>query len=112
MRKSGFLRAPNPASTLRPDDVPAGCAKLAEQAAKLFETRRLVWKVNLTLMGILVVSHLSLKLLVPGFAAAQYLGIEIGLLEGATMAFTRRMAKKEERLRAQFLEASRGDRCR
>lgn len=109
MRKSGFLRTPSPAWALQPGDVPPGAALLAERAVKLFETRRLIWRVNLGLIGILVVSHVSLKFLIPGFAAAEYLATEIGLLEAVTVVVTRRMAKEEERLRERFLEESRPD---
>jgi len=104
MRKLRFLRSSSPAWALQPKDVPAEAVLLAERAVKLFETRRLIWKVNLTLIGILVVTHVSLKFLVPGFAAAEYLATEIGLLEVATVALTRRMVKKEERLKERFLE--------
>ena len=106
MRKRGFLRAPSPAWALQLDDVPAEAVPLAERAVKLFETRRLIWKVNLTLIGILVLSHVSLKFLIPGFAAAEYLATEITLLEGATVVLTRRMVKEEERLKERFLGVS------
>ena len=72
---------------------------------KLFETRRLIWRVNLALLAILVASHVVLKHWFPGFAAAEYLGMEIGVLEAATAGFTRHVMKKEARLRERFLEA-------
>jgi len=109
MRKSGFLRAPSLAWALEAGDVPAEAGVLAEQAVKLLETRRLIWKVNLTLVGILVVSHVALKFLVPGFAAAEYLATEIGVLEAVTVVVTRRIAKKERRLKEEFLEVSKPD---
>jgi len=109
MRSPGFLRSPSPVWALQAKDVPAEAVLLAKRAVKLFETRRLIWKVNLTLVGILVVTHVSLKFLVPGFAAAEYLATEIGLLEAATMVLTRRMVKKEQRLKEQFLEGTRSD---
>ena len=105
MRRSEILRGPGPAWALHQEDVPAEAVLLAKRAVKLFETRRLIWRVNLTLTGILVVSHVSLKWLIPGFAAAQYLGIEIGVLEAVTVVFTRRMVKKEEALKERFLQA-------
>jgi len=102
MRKAGFLRSPGPFWTLDSKDVSSEDALLAARAAKLFETRKLIWKVNLTLVGVLVVSHLTLKFFVPAFSAAEYLATEIGVLEAATLLVTRRMTKKEEELKREY----------
>ena len=109
MSKGGFLRTPSPAWALQLEDAPAEAVLLAERAVKLFETRRLIWRVNLTLIGILVLSHVSLKFLIPGFPAAEYLATEITLLEGATVVLTRRMVKEEEQLKEQFSKVCRAD---
>jgi len=70
---------------------------------KLFKVRTLIWRANLALVGILVVTHVALKSIVPGFAAAEYLATEIGVLEAATVIITRRVMKKEERLKKEYL---------
>jgi hypothetical protein len=75
---------------------------LANRALKLYKTRKLIWRANLALIGILVVTHVSLKFLVPGFPAAEYLATEIGVLEAATLVVTRRIVKKEERLKEEY----------
>jgi len=70
---------------------------------KLFKVRTLIWRANLTLVGMLVVTHVALKLIVPGFAAAEYLATEIAVLEAATLIITRRVMKNEERLKKEYL---------
>ena len=102
MRKAGFLRPPSPVWALHSKDVSSEAALLADRAVKLFETRKVIWKVNLTLVGVLVVSHVSLNFLVPGFPAAEYLAGEIGVLEATTLVITRRMIRKEEELKREY----------
>lgn len=77
---------------------------MADRAVRLFKTRKLIWKVNLALIGVLLVSHISLKFLIPGFPAAEYLATEIGLLEAAAVVITRGMTKKEEKLKREYFE--------
>ncbi len=81
----------------------------ADRAVKLFETRKLIWKGNLTLVGVLVVTHVSLNFLIPAFPAAEYLAVEIGVLEAATMIITRRMMKKEEELKREYFGRTESD---
>lgn len=109
MRRGGFLSFPSPAWALDSGDVSSEAALLADRAVKLFETRKLIWKMNLTLVGILVVTHVSLKFLLPGFPAAEYLAVEIGVLEAATSAISRRMRKKEEELKREYFERTESD---
>jgi hypothetical protein len=104
MKRAGFLRSPGPDWALDSRDVSSEAALLAERAVKLFETRKLIWKVNLTLIGVLIATHVSWRFLVPGFPAAWYLGIEIGVLEAVSTVVTRRMTKKEAALKRQYLE--------
>jgi hypothetical protein len=109
MRRDGFLRSPSPIWALDSRDVSSEAAELADRAMKLFQTRKLIWKVNLTLVGVLVVSHVSLKFLVPESPGAEYLAIEFGVLEAATLTVTRRMTKKEEELKREYLERTGSD---
>ena len=109
MRKAGFLRSPSPVWALHSRDVSPEAALLADRAVKLWETRKLIWKVNLTLVGVLVVTHVSLKFLSPGFPAAEYLAAEIGVLEAATLVITRRMTKKEEELKREYIDRTESD---
>jgi hypothetical protein len=102
MRKAGFLRSPSPVWAVQPRNVSEETAALAGRALKLFQTRKRIWKANLTLVGLLLVTHVSLKLIIPGFPAAEYLATEIGALEAATLIITRRMMKKEEQLKKDF----------
>ena len=109
MRKAGFLRAPSPTWALQGRDGSAEPAPLADRALKLFRTRKLIWKINLALVLILLVSHVALKFVLPGFPAAEYLATEIAALEAATLVITRRMVKKEERLKKEFLRQTESD---
>jgi len=104
MRRAGVGRSPSPAWALQPENVSEESAALAGRALRLFKFRKLIWKVNLALVGILLVTHVSLKLTIPGFPAAEYLATEIGVLEAATLIVTRRMMRKEEQLKKDFLE--------
>jgi len=103
MRKARFLRSPSPVWAVESKDLPGEAGRLGDRAMKLFKARTLIWRANLTVVGILVVTHVALKLTVPGFAAAEYLATEIGVLEAATLIITRRMMKKEERLKKEYL---------
>lgn len=109
MRKAGFLRRPSAAWTVPSGDVSSEAALIADRAAKLLETRKLIWRVDLALVVGLVVTHVSLKFLVPEFPAAAYLGTEIGVLEGATVVMTRRMRKKEKELEREYSEQTESD---
>ena len=109
MRKAGFLRSPEPVWALQPTHASAEAALLAGRAVKLFEIRKLIWKVNLALILVLFVSHVSLKFLIPGFPAAEYLATEIGVLEAATFVITRRMIKKEEQLKKEYCRRNESD---
>lgn len=109
MRKAGFLRRPSAVWTVPSRDVSSEAAPIADRAAKLLETRKLIWKVDLTLVAVLVVTHVSLKFLVPEFPAAGYLGTEIGVLEAATVVITRRMKKKEKELEREYSEQTESD---
>jgi len=102
MRKAGFLRSPSPVWALERKNVSSEAVLLADRAVKLFEIRKLILKGNLTLVGVLVVSHVSLNFLIPEFPAAEYLAVEIGILEAATLIITRRMMKKEEELKRKY----------
>lgn len=82
---------------------------MAERAVKLLQTRTLIWRVNLTLVGVLVLAHVSLKFLVPEFPAAEYLAVEIGGLEGAASIITRRITKKEAELKREYIELTESD---
>jgi hypothetical protein len=104
MRKAGFLRSPSPVWAVQSKGLPGEAGLLAHRALKLFKTRKLIWRANLTLVGVLVVTHVSLKFIVPGFPAAEYLATELGVLEAATLIITRRLMKKEERLKNEYLE--------
>lgn len=109
MRKPRFLGSSSPHWALHSSDVSSEAALLADRAVKLLETRKLIWKVNLTLVGVLVVAHVSLKFLVPGFPAAEYLATEIAVFEAATLVITRRMTKKEEELKREYIERTESD---
>ncbi len=109
MRRGGFLRSPGPVWAPDSRDVSSEATLLADRAVKLFETRKLIWKVNLTLVGVLIIAHVSMKLLVPGFPAAEYLATEIGVLETAALVITRRMTKKEEELKRAYYERTEAD---
>lgn len=108
MRKAGFLRSPSPAWALEAKDVPAEARLLADRALRLFKIRKLIWKINLSLVAVLLVTHVSLKFLIPGFPAAEYLATEIGALEAAALIITHRMVKKEEKLKKEYFERARG----
>jgi len=73
MKRAGLLRRPSAGWAVPSVDVSPEAALIADRAEKLLETRRLIWKVNLTLVVVLLVSHVSLKFLIPGFSAAEYL---------------------------------------
>jgi hypothetical protein len=103
MRKARHAGSPSPAWAVQSKGLPGGAGQLADRAMKLYRTRTLIWRGNLTLVGILIVAHVAVKLIVPGFAAAEYLTTEIGLLEAATLIITRRMRKREERLKNEYL---------
>jgi hypothetical protein len=109
MRVAEFLRSPGPAWALGSKDVSSEAARLADRAVKLFQRRKLIWKINLTLVGVLVVTHVCAKFLFQGFPAAEYLATEIGVLQAANLVITRRMAKKEEALKAEYLERTESD---
>lgn len=74
----------------------------ARRAQRLFGLRRRIWRINLTLVGILLVSHISLKFVLPGFPAAEYLATELGILEAGTFFLTRRIIRAEESLKREF----------
>ena len=100
------MRAPSPTWAAHTETAPPEKVQLAERALQLFKTRKLIWRVNLTLVGVLVVSHVALKFLIPGFSAAEYLATEIAVLEAATLVVTRRMVRKEEALEREFSQES------
>jgi hypothetical protein len=109
MRKARFFRSPSPVWALDRKNVSSEAALFADRAVKLFETRKLIWKGNLTLVGFLVVTHVSLNFLIPEFPAAEYLAVEIGVLEAATLIITRRMMKKEEELKREYFGRTESD---
>lgn len=104
MRRPGFLRSPRPVWALHPTEVSSEARLLTDRAVKLYKTRRRIWKISLALVGVLVVSHVSLKFLLSGFPAAEYLAVEIGAIEAATVLITRKMLKGEEELKRRYFE--------
>lgn len=104
MRKAGFLRSPRPAWALQVQGGSEQARGMAARAVKLFEIRRLIWKIDLALVVALVTVHLTVKFLAPGFPAAEYLATEIGVLEAATLLITRRIMKKEKDLEEAYLQ--------
>lgn len=104
MRKGGFLRSPSPVWALQANGGPEEARAMAERAIKLFEIRRLIWKMDLALVVALVAAHVSVKFLAPGFPAAEYLATEIGVLEAVTLLITRRIMKREKGLEAAYFQ--------
>jgi len=68
MRRFRFLRSPSPVWAVQSKGLPGEARLLADRAVKLSKTRKLIWRVNLTLFGV---------------------------LKAATLIITRRMIKKD-----------------
>ena len=107
VKRGGFLRAPFPTWAVQTEAAPAEKAQLAERAVRLFKIRKGIWRLNLALVGVLVVSHVAMKFVIPGFQAAEYLATELAVLEAATVVVTRRMVRREEALEREFSEEGR-----
>ncbi len=75
---------------------------MAEEAGRLARLRKTMGRVNLSLIGVLLVVHLVVKVVHPGFPAAEYLAIEIASLEGVASILARRLGKKEDGLGERF----------
>ena len=102
MRRSRSFRSSDEDWINQPEATSAEARQIADQAEKLIRIQKRIWGWNLGLIGLLLVVHLSIKFVNPGFPAAEYLAIEIGALEALSFSANRRLKKKVRKLKVEF----------